>query len=419
MLFLAAFSTLENALSSMTRRVRSIKTEDDGASAHLFRRACGSFASIMAAATIAAVAGAATLLLAGCSGGGKPQMVMPPVPVTTAAALEKTVPNRLQEIGTVEAYSSVSIKSRVEGQLVGVYFKEGDYVKQGQLLFQLDQRPFKAGLAQAEANLRRDEAQAKQAETDAQRYTYLLKMQVGSRQQYDLSHANAASLAASVAADSAAVQTARLNLQYTEIHSPIDGKTGNLKSHVGDLIKADADTPMVIVNQVQPIYVDFYIPEGRLGEVRQYMSERELKTLVAIPGQQDVAEGKLSFVDNTVDKTTGQILLKGLFENTDRRLWPGQFVNVTLTLSEIPNTVMVPSQAVQTGQQGSYVFVVGHDQKVEPRPVVTGTTLDNETIIESGLRKGEVVVTDGQLRLVPGSRVIIKDSPKGSSGAAL
>ena len=345
-------------------------------------------------------------------------MAQGPVAVLVAPVVQKTVPNQLHEVGTVEAYSTVSIKSRVEGHLEAIHFKEGDFVKKGQLLFTLDRRTYQAAVDQAKANLARDAGQAKQAETDEQRYAYLLKFGVGSREQYDQAHAKAASLIAAAAADRAAVESMQLNLAYTEIRSPIDGRTGHLSNHEGDLIKADADTAMVVINQIEPIYVDFHIPESDLAQVRQDMLKRTLEVDAAIPGQPQAPEhGMLSFIENSVDSTTGQILLKGLFQNENRRLWPGLYVNAVLTLSEIPNAIVVPSQAIQNGQQGSFVFVVGHDMKVQSRPVVAGTSLDGQTIVERGLAQGETVVTDGQLRLAPGMTVKVKESLNGGAGS--
>jgi membrane fusion protein, multidrug efflux system len=335
----------------------------------------------------------------------------PPVPVLVAKVEQRNVPNQLQEIGTVEAFSTVNVKARVEGQLVAINFKEGDYVAKGQLLFNLDPRPLEAALRQAQAGLARDQAQDLQAETDEKRYAFLLKEGVGSQQQYDQAHASAGALRAKVAADRAAVETARLNFEYAGIHSPIDGRTGNLQVHLGDLIKADADTPMVVINQVQPIYVDFSIPEASLADVRRNMETRQLEVDAAIPGSQDAGEhGVLSFVDNAVDRTTGTILLKGLFQNENRRLWPGQFVSASLTLNWIENALLVPSQAVQTGQQGPFVFVVGSDMKVTTRPIVAGAPFQKDILVREGLSAGETVVTDGQLRLAAGAAVRIKTS---------
>jgi len=341
-----------------------------------------------------------------------PQSI-PPVPVLTATAVRKTVPNQLDEIGTVEAFATVNVKSRIEGHLVEIHFKEGDFVSEAQLLFSLDARPAAAAVRQNEANLARDQAQAAQARTDEQRYLYLWQQKVGSRQQYDQAHASATTWAATVDADKAALDTARLNLAYTEIHSPIDGRTGNLQSHIGDLIKPDADTPMVTITRIQPIYVSFSIPERELAAVREQMKLHPLEVDATIPGanpQIPHEHGVLSFVDNTVDRTTGTILLKGLFANENLRLWPGAFVNASLTLSAFRDAVVVPAEAVQTGPQGTFVFVVGADRRAAVQPVATGAQVNGQIVIERGLSAGQTVVTDGQLRLVPGSLVTVKQS---------
>lgn len=334
-----------------------------------------------------------------------------PVPVLAARVIQKTVPIQLEAIGTVEAYSTVSVKSQIDGYIAAVYFHEGQDVKRGDLLVRIDPRPYEAALNQAEANLARDRAQLMEATTDERRYSYLLKQGVGSQQQYDQSHATAAALRATVMADEAAIQTAKINLGYTEIRSPIDGRTGALILHPGNLVKAnDASGVMVVINQIKPIYVDFNLPERSLDEVRRYTAGHQLAVAAHPKGAPAGAPefGALSFIDNTVNANTGTFELKGLFANGHEWLWPGQFVDVTLTLSERPDTIVVPSQAVQTGQDGSFVFVVEHDMSVKPRPVVVGDSLDGETVIQSGLKVGETVVTDGQLRLFPGARVKIK-----------
>ncbi|HEX4209031.1 MAG TPA: efflux RND transporter periplasmic adaptor subunit [Candidatus Binataceae bacterium] len=342
----------------------------------------------------------------------------PPVAVLVAKAIQKSVPERLQAIGTVEAFAIVGIKARVEGQLVAIHFKEGDYVTRGQLLFTLDRRPFQAALDSARANFIRDQATAHQASVDEQRYRTLWEQGVGSRQQFDQSHATAASSAGTLASDRALVESAQLNLEFTQITAPVAGRTGSLQSHLGDLIKEDADTPIVTIAQIEPLYVTFSIPEKDLSEVRRNMEIRQLAVTAMLPGDQAPSEtGVLAFVDNTVDKTTGTIILKGLFPNHDRRLWPGQFVNVGLTLNEIPNAILVPTQALQTGQEGQFVFVVGADMKVTPRPVVLGPVIGGETVIERGLEAGATVVTDGQLRLMPGATVRIKDSLAGGTSS--
>lgn len=343
---------------------------------------------------------------------------MPPAPVLVAKTVRQTVPVVIKEIGTVEAYASIAVKARVEGNLVAIHFKEGDYVRKGQPLFTIDPRPYQAALKQAEANLAADRAKATQAHADEERYKFLLQEEVGSRQQFDQAYATSASLAAAVAADEAAVQSARLNLDYTDIRSPIDGRTGSLQNHVGDLIKADADTPMVTIDQVQPIYVDFSIPESDLAEVRAAMEMRQLVVEAEIPGAHDAPErGVLAFIDNSVDKTTGTIALKGLFQNVNRALWPGEFVNATLVLRELNDAVLAPTAALQTGQHGVFVYVVGPDLKASPRPVAAGPQIGDETVIEHGLEGGETVVTDGQIRLMPGAKVRIKQSLDASGKA--
>ncbi len=330
------------------------------------------------------------------------------VPILAAKVVQKNVAESIRAIGRVEAFSTVDIKAQINGQVTQVHFHEGQDVKKGDLLFTIDPRPFDAALRQAEANLAKDRAQFKQADADEKRYAYLVKQGVGSPQQYDQVSATAASLAASLQAGEAAVQTARLNLGYTAIRSPIDGRTGNLLVHAGNIVKPDADSPMVVINQVHPVYVTFSIPEQKLAQVREVMTTHKLPVEVAFPNVQQSETGEMSFVDNSVDAKTGTIALKGLFANTDGRLWPGEFVNATLVVAERANAILVPSQAVQTGQQGSYVFVVAAGMKVESRKIVIGASIDGETVVTGGLKAGETVVTDGQLRLIPGSKVTIK-----------
>lgn len=335
--------------------------------------------------------------------------------MTVAVAVQRSVPKELDEIGSVEPYSTVSIKAQVEGQLTGVYFREGQDVKKADLLFTIDPRPFKAGLDRAEANLASDLAKLKQAKDEERRWRDLLKEGIGSQERYDQAHADAAALTATVDADQAAVRTAKLNLDYCTITSPIDGRTGSLISHAGNLVKADADTPLVVINQIKPIYVDFSVAEEELAEIRKQIASGALAVIATFSGQgSKPAQGVLSFIDNQVDKTTGTIQLKGLFNNDDLRLWPGQFVNVALKLGERPGAILVPSQAVETGQEGQYVYVVAPNLTVQMRKVESGDTADGRTIIERGLRPGERVVTDGQLRLVPGARVRIKAALDGS-----
>jgi membrane fusion protein, multidrug efflux system len=350
--------------------------------------------------------------IAGCSGGNAAEKGFGgrgSVPVLVAKAVRRTVVEKLYAIGRVEAYSTVDVKSRITDEVAKACFKEGQRVKKGDLLFILDSRPFEAALDAAKADLARDRAQMEQAAADYKRYAYMVEKGVGSRQQYDDARAKYGAIKATVAADQAAVRTAQLNLSYTEIRSPIDGRTGNLMLHAGNQVKANADNGMVVIDQIVPIYVNFALPEKELPRVRAATAVRPLPVEVTIPGSShEQIKGVLSFIDNAVDTTTGTILCKGLFANRNERLWPGQFVNTALTLGERPDTVLVPSQAVQTGQEGSYVFVVGPKMRAEMRTVATGQTVDGQTVIEHGLRGGETVVTDGQLRLIPGDTVTIK-----------
>jgi membrane fusion protein, multidrug efflux system len=348
-----------------------------------------------------------SLLVASCSEQKKPPP--PPVPVLVATVTEKTVPVELKAIANVEAYSTVSIKSRLAGQLVRVNFKEGQDVKEGELLFVIDPRPYEAALKQVEANLVRDKALATKAKTDAVRYAELIRKQFVSQQDYDQAKATADSLSATVNADEVAVQNARLNLSYCYIKAPLSGRTGSLIAHQGNMIKDNADTAMVVINQIQPIYVSFAIPEQNLAEIRKYMAVEKVPVEAIIAGQEDKPEaGVLSFIDNTVDKATGTILCKATFSNEHKRLWPGLFVNVVVKLSSQPHAILVPSQALQASQEGQIVFVVKPDLSVEVRRVEVDRSLGGETIIKQGLTPGEQVVTDGQLRLVPGAKVQIK-----------
>jgi multidrug efflux system membrane fusion protein len=318
------------------------------------------------------------------------------------------MPVQVQAIGAVEAYSTVSVKTQITGQLTGVFFREGTDVKKGELLFTLDRRSFEAELNKQQANLEHDLAQAKLAHLDAERYAGLFKSGVVSQQQYDQVQSRADELDAAVRADTAAVENAKVQLMYCSIYSPIDGQTGTLMIHQGNMIKAN-DTPFLVnINQVEPIRVAFTVPEQFLADIKRFAAAGKLLVQAAIPGDSRPAVGTLSFIDNTVDPSTGTIKLKGEFANRDRRLWPGQFVNVTLVLRTQPNAVVVPAQAVQNGQQGPFVFVIKSDLTVETRAVTVNRTTSGQAIIDAGLSAGERVVTDGQLRLVPGSKVSIK-----------
>jgi len=383
---------------------------------------------------------AAALLLTGCSdsAAGKParNAAPPAVPVTAADAVEKTVRAQLTAVGNAMAYTTVGIKSQVNGQIVQVHFKEGQDVRQNDLLFTIDPRPFEAALRQAEAALRqrqaevqqaianveRDTAQLANARVQERRYKALVEKELVAREQYDQLQTNLAAMEATVQADRAAVENAkaseraaqanvdnaRLQLGYTEIRAPIDGRTGNLLVQNGNVIKANDDNPLVVINQVHPIYVSFSVPEQYLADIKKYRARGALRVEARLPRQlETIATGELTFVNNAVDQTTATIQLKATFSNTDNALWPGQFLDVVLTFTS-RTAIVVPSQAIQPGQQGPFVFVVKPDATVESRPVAPGTRLGAETIIEQGLRAGERVVTDGQLRLVPGAKVEIR-----------
>lgn len=349
-----------------------------------------------------------------CSGKKAEPPKKPAVPVTVAAVVQKAVPVQIRAIGNVEAYTTVGVKSQIGGVLMRVHFREGQDVSKGALLFTIDPRPYEAALKQAEANLAKDNAQLENAREEVRRYAELVKKGYVAQEQFDQIRTNSAALEATANADKAAVENAQLQLKYCYIYSPITGRTGSLISYEGNLIKANADTSMVVINQIQPIYVTFSVPEQYLAEIKRYMAIEKVK-VEAVIGKDDShpVEGVLTFVDNAVDTTTGTIKLKATFANQEKRLWPGLFVNVAVTLTTQPNAVVAPTQAVQTGQSGQYVFVIKDDLTAESRPVVVGRTLDGETVVEKGLQPGERVVTDGQLRLVPGSKVDIKSPESG------
>ncbi|OOP55904.1 MAG: efflux transporter periplasmic adaptor subunit [Candidatus Brocadia carolinensis] len=352
-----------------------------------------------------------TVLAISCSPGSKgKQIITASVPVTVAVAEQKDVPIQIRTIGNVEAYSTVLVKTRVEGELSRVYFKEGQEVRKGDLLFMIDPRPFKALLTQFEANLARDTAQMKKAEADVRRYEELIKSGVVSKQEYDQYRANFEAFSATVKADEAAVVNARLQLGYCHIRSPINGRIGRLEVNQGNMVK-DIDTILVTINQTKPIYVSFYLPEQGLSEVRRYMAQKSLKVEAIVPNDEiNPVTGTLTFINNEVNESTGTILLKALFSNEDESLWPRQFVNVILTLKTQPGAVVIPSHAIQVGQEGNYVFVVMPDFTVESRPVVLGNSFNQETVIAKGIQPGEKVVIDGQFQLVHGSKVEIKNN---------
>jgi multidrug efflux system membrane fusion protein len=339
---------------------------------------------------------------AGRGGGG--------VPVAIGKVVRKTMPLDLRVIGSVEPASTVEIRAQITGQLTSVGFKEGDDVKQGEVLFTLDRRPLEATLKQAEANLQRDVAQSANAEVQAQRLSDLAQRGIVSRDQLDTSKATAAALAGTIEADRAAVENARIQIQYATIAAPLSGRTGRLMVHEGSLIRANDIAPMVVVNQLSPINVTFAIPEAQLAPLKRYMQRGGVAVDVTPPGDAAArSTGRVTFIDNAVDPTTGTIKVKGSFPNGNYLLWPGQFVNVVLNLSEDRDAIVAPTAAVQTGPDGQYVFVVKKDQSADLRPVQVGRAIGNETIVTKGLQPDEIVVTDGHLRLTPGAKVTIRN----------
>lgn len=357
--------------------------------------------------------------LAGCgkSGAARPAEVAAPVPVpvVVASATRETVPIDVHAIGTAVPVATVEVKARVDGELTAVHFKEGDFVRQGAPLFQIDPRPMQAALAQAEANLARDRALAERAGAQDRRFAGLRDQGYISRDAYAQYRTNAETAQATVRADEAAVRTARLALGYARIASPIDGIAGRLLVQRGNLVKANDSSPLVVINQVAPIYVEFAVPERFLPEIRGAMAHAALPVAVAPEGDDThPVRGTLAFVDNAVDSATGTIKLRATFANADRALWPGEFVRVTLTLAEQRDAVVVPAEAVQAGPDGPYVFVVKPDLVAEQRPVAVDRTAAAGAVIARGLAAGERVVVDGQSRVVPGGRVAIQ--PAGERG---
>lgn len=375
----------------------------------------------------------------GCTGkSATPPRKTEAVPVVVAAVSQRTVPVDIRVIGNVEAYATIAVKSQVGGELTEVHFREGDFVRHGDVLFTIDRRLLEAQVKQAEAtlardkaqtsladaNLARDVAQEKYARDQAARYRNLFQKGVISRESFDqyqtgsdvqmeAVHADRASLESSraaLAADEAALRNIQVQLSYTEIRSPIDGRTGNLMIKQGNVVKAN-DVDLVTINQLQPIYVTLTVPEARLPDIKRYMAQGKVQVLANPPDSEDVETGNLSFIDNAVDATTGAIKLKGTFENAARKLWPGQFVRATVRLGVARDALLVPTEAVQSGQEGQFIFVVKQDMTVDARPVVVGSRIDKEQIIDQGLHPGETVVTEGQLRLAPGVRVQIQRSP--------
>jgi multidrug efflux system membrane fusion protein len=339
-----------------------------------------------------------------------------PVPVVVTNAEARDVPVEIQAVGNVQAYSAVSVRSQITGPITKVHFQEGQEVSEGDLLFTIDPRPWEAALNQARANLVRDEAQLVSARLEFLRTSNLFVSKIDSQQDFDTAEASYHALEATVWSDSAAISNAQVSLEYTAIRSPITGRTGNLNFKDGNVVKAPDDV-ILTITQTHPIYVAFSVPEQNLPVIRREARHGILPVEAVVPSEPDrPVVGDLTFINNTVDTNTGTILLKGTFGNTNNVLWPGQYVRVSMTLSNLVHATLVPSQAVQTGQNGEFIFVVKPDLTVEARPVETGVTYQGFMVVTSGVEPGETVVVDGQLRLVPGAKVSVK--PPSESGSS-
>jgi membrane fusion protein, multidrug efflux system len=359
---------------------------------------------VAAGVLVAAVSARAVLKSSGKSG-PRPETV----PVTAVAVEQRSVPLTTKAIGNVEAFSTVAIRALVSGELGKIHFRQGQDVKKGDLLFTIDPRPLQAALDQAVGTLAKDRSQLANARALEIRWKKLFDEGIASKEDWDQYRTSADTSAGLVAADEAAVDNARVQLSFATVRSPINGMTGNLLVYEGNLVKANDTTPLVTITQATPIYVTFAVPEGELAKVNRARAAGTVRVDAALPSDEaHPVAGVLSFVDNAVDSTTGTIRLKGTFDNPERRLWPGQFVKVTLTTGVEANALVVPSQAVQTGQDGPYVYVVKEDLTVEPRPVKPGPGIEGGVVITKGLSAGERVVTDGQLRLSPGAKVELK-----------
>jgi multidrug efflux system membrane fusion protein len=329
------------------------------------------------------------------------------IPVAVVSAAQQSVPVRIQAIGNVEPLASVAVKARVDGQIVAVNFNEGQEVGKGEILFRIDARPFEAALKQAEANALRDAAARDQARSQERRYKELLEKNFVSKEAYAQIATNAQTAEATAKASQAALESARINLDYCTIASPIEGFVGKVLLQVGNMVKANDVNPLVVINQVRPIYVSFSVPEQQLAEIRRYLAAGPLEVVVGTSDDRHapLTAGRLAFIDNAVDATTGTIKLRASFENRDLALWPGQFVTASLKLYDQTGAIVLPAAALQTGPQGEYVFVVRPDDTVEARKVEVMRTDGDRAVIGKGIAAGEKVVRLGQLRLAPGIRV--------------
>ena len=372
--------------------------------------------------SLAALCGAALLLLTACGQKDQAQAAgaaagqRPAAPVVVANAVKRDIPVEITAIGNVESIKSVQVRSMVSGQIENVHFKEGQDVNQGQLLFTLDKRPFQAVLEQAQGQLKRDAATAQNNQMQASRYTSLEQQGVISREVADQQRTTAQSTSAAVTADQATVDAAKVQLQYTDIKAPITGRAGAIMINQGNLVKAN-DTPFLVqINQITPIYVTFSVPENQLDQVRT-LSSHNLKVMAFPKGTRTGgAEGTLTFIDNGVDPTTGTVKLKATFANSDRKLWPGEYVDVVMDLSTIRDATVIPTKAIQSGQQGQFVYVVTAQNTAESRVVVSGANYQDMTVITKGVAPGDRVILEGTMRVAPNSSVKVQSTvPTGGS----
>ncbi|MGD0725675.1 MAG: efflux RND transporter periplasmic adaptor subunit [Spirochaetia bacterium] len=330
------------------------------------------------------------------------------VPVTVGTVTQQNLPVLLTAIGHAVAFETVAVKPQVTGQLVEVAFKEGQEVRKGQVLFRIDPRSYQDALNKSRSVLAQAQAQAAQAGQDEQRTQALVTQKLAPQEQLDTAHSSTVSLQAAVNADEAQVESDQLQLTYCTVISPIDGRTGDLQVDVGNIVQANTSV-LVTINRLAPIFVSFSLPEQNLSDVKRYMAAGDLKVQATVTGEESTpVNGTLTFIDNTVDSTSGTFALKGTFGNTDRRLWPGQYVNVTLTVTNQSDAIVVPTASLQSGQNGQYVFVVKSDRTVEMRPVTVARQVGPVSAISAGVKPGETVVTDGQLLLVPGATADVK-----------
>ena len=345
-----------------------------------------------------------------------PRSAAPAIPVMASKAERADIPVELTGLGTVQALNSVLVRSRVDGQIVKINFSEGKDVHAGEVLVEIDPAPFEAALAQAQANKLKDQAQLENARLDLDRATRLAKTGATSTQQLDTTKALVAQLDASVKADQAAIDMAQVQLDYSHIRAPIDGRAGTRLVDAGNMVRATEATGVVTINQTHPIFVDFALPAASLPQIRAGLKKGDISVTAQDPGGQDLSAGKLSVIDNQINSTTGTINYKAIFDNTEEVLWPGQFVNVRVQLEILRGVIAVPVTAVQYGPDGPYAFVVGPDRVVQKRVIKTGAVNKVSAVIDGGLAAGELVVTDGQYRIEAGSIVEVLANAPGSPG---